>query len=102
MVGVAAPRGRSRLATVAACALACALAGSLVTAASGRLGAASLGAILDAFPATRVRLSSLGRVFGEPGLGPRTRLALGLAEGVLFGAGLAAGLTSRRRRFEKD
>jgi hypothetical protein len=96
--GVAAPRGRTRLATVSATALACALAGGLVTAAAGRLGAASLGAIVDGFPATRVRLAALGRVFGEARLGPRTRLALGLAEGALFGAGLAAGLTIRPRR----
>lgn len=94
--GVAAPRGRTRLATVAATALACALAGGLVSAGSGRLGAVSLAAVVEGFPDTRVRLPALGRVLGEPGLGPRTRLALGLVEGALFGAGLAAGLTRRR------
>ena len=100
--GVAAPRGRTRLATVAATALACAVAGRLVSAASGRLGAVSLEAVVSGFPATRVRLPALGRLLGEPGLATRTRLALGLVEGALFGAGLAAGLTSRPRRRTGD
>jgi hypothetical protein len=95
--GVAAPRGRSRLAAVAATALACALGAALVSAAGGRLGAASLDAIVAGFPSTRVHLGSLGRLLGEDGLGLRTRVALGLGEGLLFGAGLAAGLTRRPR-----
>jgi DNA-binding winged helix-turn-helix (wHTH) protein len=100
--GVAAPRGRSRLTTVAATALACGLAGGIVSAAGGRLGAASLDAIVDGFPSTRLHLGSLGHLFGEEGLGPRTRQVLGLGEGLLFGAGLAAGLTHRARRREAD
>jgi hypothetical protein len=100
--GIAAPRGRSRLATVAATALACALGGGLVSAAGGRLGALSLDAIVAGFPSTRVEISRLGRPLGEAGLGPRTRLALGLGEGLLFGAGLAAGLTRRPRRRDDD
>jgi hypothetical protein len=40
----------------------------------------------------------LGRLLAEDGLGPRTRAVLGLGEGLLFGAGLAAGLTRRPRR----
>jgi DNA-binding winged helix-turn-helix (wHTH) protein len=96
--GAAAPRGRQRLVTVAATALACALAGGLVTSSGGRLGAVSLDAIVDGFPSTRVHLDALGRLFGEEGLGPRTRAGLGFGEGLLFGAGLAAGLTRRPRR----
>jgi hypothetical protein len=99
--GVAAPRGRSRLTTIGATALACGLGGGLVSAAGGRLGAASLDAIVDGFPSTRLHLGTLGPLFGEEGLGPRTRLALGVGEGLLIGAGLAAGLT-RRRRLEAD
>jgi hypothetical protein len=49
-------------------------------------------------PTTRVDLGRLGRPLGEKGLGPRTRLAIGPGEGLLFGAGLAAGLTHRPRR----
>jgi len=96
--GAAAPRGRRRLVTVAATAIACALAGALASASGARLGAASLDAIVDRFPSTRVRLDTLGGPFGEAGLGPRTGIALGLGEGLLFGAGLAAGLTHRPRR----
>ena len=100
--GVPAPRGRRRLGTVCATALACALAGGVVSATGGRLGALSLDAIVDGFPSTRVRLDALGRLFGEEDLGPRTRAALGLGEGLLFGAGLAAGLTRRPRRPKSD
>jgi DNA-binding winged helix-turn-helix (wHTH) protein len=95
--GAPAPRGRARLVTVGATALACALAGGLVCGSGGRLGAASLAGVVSTFPATRVRLEVLGRPFGEDGLGIRTRTALGLGEGLLFGAGLAAGLTRRPR-----
>ena len=96
--GAPAPRGRARVATAAATALACGLAGALVSEFGGRLGATSLASVVGAFPATRVRLEVLGRPLGEDGLGPRTRAALGLGEGLLFGAGLAAGLTRRPRR----
>jgi DNA-binding winged helix-turn-helix (wHTH) protein len=95
--GAAAPRGRARGLAVAATALACAIGGAAVSAAGGRLGASSLDAVVRGFPATRVRLGSLGRLFGERDLGPRTRTALGFGEGLLFGAGLAAGLTRRPR-----
>lgn len=100
--GIAAPRGRSRLLAVASTALACAAGGGLVSVAGGRLGAVSLAAIVAGFPATRVDLGQLGRLLGEGGLGPRTRLAVGLGEGLLFGAGLAAGLTHRPRRRDQD
>jgi hypothetical protein len=95
--GAPAPRGRARLATVAATALACALSGAALSAAGGRLGAVSLQAIVERFPATRVRLEVLGRPFGEEDLGPRTRRILGAGEALLFGAGLALGLTRRPR-----
>jgi hypothetical protein len=100
--GAPAPRGRARLLTVAATALASGLAGALVSGSGGRLGATSLASVVDAFPATRVRLAVLGRPLGEAGFGPRTRGALGFGEGLLFGAGLAAGLTRRPRRPDSD
>jgi DNA-binding winged helix-turn-helix (wHTH) protein len=96
--GVPTPRGRARAATVAATALACGVTAALVSAAGGRFGALSLDGIVRGFPATRVHLALLGSIFGEPGLGPVTRAALGLVEGLFFGAGLAAGLTRRPRR----
>jgi DNA-binding winged helix-turn-helix (wHTH) protein len=96
--GAPAPRGRARRVTIAATALACGVAGGLVASSGGRLGAMSLASIVDTFPRTRVRLDVLGRPLGEGVLGPRTRAVLGLGEGLLFGAGLAAGLTRRPRR----
>ena len=95
--GLAAPRGRARAGTVAATALSCALAAAGLSGIGGSLGAASLGAIVERFPASRVEIARLGRPFGEDHLGPRTRTALGFGEGLLFGAGLAFGLTSRPR-----
>jgi hypothetical protein len=96
--GLAAPRGRARAATIATTALACALGATALSLAGGRLGAASLDAIVGTFPETRVHPASFGPLFGEEGLGLRTLAALGFGEGLLFGAGLAAGLTRRPRR----
>ncbi len=96
--GAPAPRGRARRLTIAATALACGISGALVSASGGRLGAMSLASIVEASPRTRVRLEVLGRPLGEDGLGARTRVVLGLGEGLLFGAGLAAGLARRPRR----
>lgn len=98
--GAPAPRGRARRLTIAATALACGVAAGVVSVAGGRLGAASLASVVEAFPATRVRLDVLGRPLGEDGLGPRTRGLLAVGEGLFFGAGLAAGLTRRPRRPE--
>lgn len=95
--GMATPRGRARLRAVAATGAACALAAAASSSDGARLGAVSLAEIVGRFPSTRVRLEAFGPLFGEPGLGPRTRGALGGAEGLLFGAGLAAGLTRRPR-----
>jgi DNA-binding winged helix-turn-helix (wHTH) protein len=95
--GLAAPRGRARAGTVMATALACALAAAGVSVVGGRLGAVSLDAIVERFAASRVELARLGGPFGEDGLGPMTRAALGFGEGLLFGAGLAFGLTRRPR-----
>jgi DNA-binding winged helix-turn-helix (wHTH) protein len=101
--GAAAPRGRARVQAAAATAVACALAGAALAASGGCLGAASLDAVVSRFPASRVRLDVLARPLGEAdAASPRTRTALGAGEGLLFGAGLAAGLTRRPRRRAND
>jgi hypothetical protein len=40
-------------------------------------------------------LTPLGRLIGEPDFGPLSRAVIGTGEGVLFGLGLALGLTHR-------
>jgi DNA-binding winged helix-turn-helix (wHTH) protein len=96
--GAAAPRGRARVRAAATTAVACAVAGAAVAATGGRLGAASLEAIVERFPTSRVHLEALARPLGETrAAAPPVRTALGAGEGLLFGAGLAAGLTRRPR-----
>jgi hypothetical protein len=99
---MATPRGPARLRACGATAVACALAAGLVSAAGLRLGSTSLAAVVHGFPATQVHLDAFGRLVGEAGLGPRARTLLGGFEGLLFGAGLAAGLTRRPRSVGRD
>jgi DNA-binding winged helix-turn-helix (wHTH) protein len=96
--GMATPRGTSRLGVSLATGIACALAAALLCTGGFRLGAASLQSVVAAFPDSKVRFEPFAPVLGETRVGPRTRGALGAAEGFLFGAGLAAGLTRRPRR----
>ena len=96
--GMATPRGASRVHTCLATGLACAVAAALLCAGGFRLGAVSLQAVVAGFPKTQVRFEAFAPLVGESHLGPRTWTALGGAEGLLFGAGLAAGLTRRPRR----
>jgi hypothetical protein len=93
--GMATPRGAARRRACFVTGLACAAAAAIVSAAGFRLGAASLAAVVDRFPATQVRLVAFGALVGETRFGPRTQTLVGAAEGLLFGAGLAAGLTHR-------
>jgi hypothetical protein len=46
---------------------------------------------------SRAALTSLGQLVGEPDFGPVSGALLGTGEGVIFGLGLAIGLTRRRR-----
>jgi len=96
--GMASPRGSTRVRTCLVTGAACALAAGALGAGGFRLGAASLRSVVAGFPKTQVRLEAFAPLVGETVFGPRTRAALGAAEGLLFGAGLAAGLTRRPRR----
>lgn len=100
--GMATPRGAARLRACAATGLVCAAAAALLSAAGLRLGAVSLAAVVEGFPATQVRLAAFGPLTGEIGFGPRTRMLVGAIEGLLFGAGLAAGLTRRPSPWGRD
>jgi len=96
--GMATPRGVSRLRVSLVTGLACAVAAAVLSAAGLRLGAASLRSVTAGFPNSQVRFEAFAPLTGEAVFGPRTRAALGGAEGMLFGVGLAAGLTRRPRR----
>jgi DNA-binding winged helix-turn-helix (wHTH) protein len=95
--GMAAPRGAARLRASLATGLACALAASVLSAGGLRLGAASLQSVVAGFPNTQVRFEAFAPLLGETRVGPRTGAAMGATEGLLFGFGLAAGLTRRPR-----
>jgi DNA-binding winged helix-turn-helix (wHTH) protein len=93
--GLAAPRGWRRVATAAVVGLACAAA-TLALALSGRaLVGGTVHLIAEASQGSQVVLTPLGRLVGEPDFGPISAAILGLGEGLLFGAGLAFGLTRR-------
>lgn len=96
--GMASPRGAARMKTCLFTGVACALTAAMLSLAGLRLGAASLQSVTTGFPNTQVRFEAFAPLTGEKGLGPRTRASLGGAEGLLFGVGLAAGLTRRPRR----
>lgn len=98
--GMASPRGVPRLLAAALTGACCAVAAVSLTLAGGHMGGVSLDAIARAFSGSHAGLAPLGRLFGEDGLGPRTRALLAAYEGVLFGFGLALGLTRRPRSID--
>jgi hypothetical protein len=77
--------------------LACALAASLLAATGSYLGAMSLDFVAHAFPGSQVGLAPLSRLLGEDEAGIVTRVVISGGEGLLFGCGLALGLTRRPR-----
>jgi hypothetical protein len=95
--GLAAPRGWRRLATAGVVGLACAAA-TLALALAGRaLVGGTVHLIAQASQGSQVVLTPLGRLLGEPDFGPVTAAVLATGEGLLFGLGLAYGLTRRPR-----
>jgi DNA-binding winged helix-turn-helix (wHTH) protein len=93
--GMATPRGKGRVRTVLATAACCGLAALLLTWAGRPLAAVSLNAMARGFKGSRVGLAPLARLVGEAELGPLSRSLVGAYEGLLFGLGLAWGLTRR-------
>jgi hypothetical protein len=100
--GMATPRGTSRLRVSMVTGLACALAAGALSLGGLRLGAASLRSVTAGFPESKVRFDAFAPLLGEPHVGRRTWAALAATEGLFFGAGLAAGLTRRPRRRDKE
>ena len=95
--GLAGPRGRARVRTAIVTGLACAAAAILITWTGGHLVGASLDGLAAAFEGSDVGLAPLARLLGETDLRPVTRTLVGAFEGLMFGAGLAFGLTHRPR-----
>ena len=93
--GLAAPRGPARLRTAVATGLACAAAAILLTLAGRHLVASSLDVMAAAFEGSSVGLAPIARLLGEQDLRPITRGVVSAFEGLLFGTGLAFGLTHR-------
>jgi DNA-binding winged helix-turn-helix (wHTH) protein len=95
--GMATPHGRARMAAVVTTGLCCAVAALVLTALGRNLCGASLNALARAFSGSHVGLTPVARLLGEPEMGPLTRAVIGGGEGLLFGCGLALGLTHRPR-----
>jgi hypothetical protein len=93
--GLAAPRGSQRLRVAAATAIACGLAALLLSISDHPLIGGTVHAIAHASHGSQVDLTAFGQLMGEPDFGPISRALIGTGEGVLFGLGLALGLTRR-------
>jgi hypothetical protein len=96
--GLAGPKGRARVRTVLGAGAACGLAAILLTLGDRHLVASSLDRMAAAFDGSDVGLAPLARLLGEEELRPFTRALVSTFEGLLFGAGLAFGLTHRPKR----
>lgn len=93
--GLAAPKGRQRLRVVGLTAAACGLAALSVTQSGRPLVGGTIHRIAQASRGSQATLTPFGRLLGEPDFGPVSRAVIGTGEGLLFGIGLAFGLTRR-------
>ncbi len=93
--GMAAPQGPARIRCALVTGVACALAGIGITLAGGTMVAASLDVAAGAFQGSQVGLAPIASLLGEGTLRPITGTLISAFEGLLFGAGLAFGLTHR-------
>lgn len=93
--GLAAPRGSRRLALVATTMAAGALAALGLALFGWPLAGGTIHAIAQASAGSRLALTPIGQLVGEPGFGPVTGALITMAEGGLFGCGLAYGITRR-------
>jgi hypothetical protein len=92
---MATPSGAARLRAALATGACCALGGALLGALGGRTVSVTLDAIADTYAGSQVGLGPLARILGEQDLRPMTRTITSALEGLLFGFGLAFGLTHR-------
>ena len=95
--GMASPHGLARVRVALLTGFACAVAAGLLGWSGRFLGAMSLEFMAQSFPGSQVGLAPLARLLGESAPGVWTRVAISVFEGLMFGSGLAAGLTRRPR-----
>ena len=95
--GMATPHGLARVRVALLTGLACALAAGMLGWSGRFLGAMSLDFMAQSFPGSQVGLAPLALLLGEQEPGVVTRVAISAFEGLMFGSGLAAGLTKRPR-----
>ena len=95
--GLAAPRGKRRLRVALMTAIACGLAGLVLSYAGWPLVGGTVHAIATGSGGSQAALTPLGRLLGEPDFGPLSSAISGTFEGLLFGLGLSFGLTRRRK-----
>jgi hypothetical protein len=69
----------------------------ILTVSGAHLVGSSLDALASAFEGSDVGLAPLARLLGEQELRPVTRTVVAAFEGLMFGVGLAFGLTHRPR-----
>ena len=95
--GMATPHGIARVRVAVVTGLVCALAAGMLAWSGRCLGAMSLDFMAQSFPGSQVGLAPLARLLGEHEPGGVTRVAISVFEGLMFGSGLASGLTKRPR-----
>ena len=95
--GMATPRGAARILAALLTGICCAVGALWLAWSDSYLGALSLDFMAHSFPGSQVSLDPLARLLGEGVTGPTTRMVISAGEGLMFGFGLALGLTHRPR-----
>ena len=95
--GMAAPRGGARWRVALTTGLVSASAAMVLALLGRHLIGSSLDVMADTFAGSQVGLDPLARLLGEDSLRPITRTLVSGFEGLMFGSGLAFGLTRRPR-----
>ena len=93
--GFAAPQGRQRFITSVVIGAASAVGALALALAGTPLVGGTIHAIAQASGGSDAALTPLSRWLGEPSFGPVTRALIGTGEGLVFGLGIALGLTDR-------
>ena len=93
--GLAAPRGGQRLRAAALTALLCGAGALLLTLWGRPLVGGTLHGIARQASGSKITLTPLAHLIGEPDFGPVSQRLIGTGEGAVFGFGLVLGLTRR-------